>query len=145
MHIPLKGFLLAVGGAIGQAFGLLLSKKGIGNYDPLAATQIRAIAGFVCFAVLFTFLGRWGSLRASLRNRKGLKEVVAGTVLGPFLGVSLAMFSLQHTNTGIAATLMGLAPIFIIIPSVTLFKQKVTAAQIIGAVISVGGTVLFFV
>ena len=40
-----KGLLFAFGGAAGQAFGLVLSKMGMQNYDPFAATQIRIIAG----------------------------------------------------------------------------------------------------
>ena len=56
LNIPLKGFLFAMGGALGQALGLILSKKGIGDYNPLAATQIRAIFGFVSFLILMIYL-----------------------------------------------------------------------------------------
>lgn len=40
-----RGILYAFGGAVGQALGLVLSKFGMKNYDPFAATQIRIIAG----------------------------------------------------------------------------------------------------
>ena len=49
LNIPLKGFLYALGGALGQAVGLVLSKKGMGDYDAIAATQIRAIFGWSLF------------------------------------------------------------------------------------------------
>ena len=52
--------MLAFGGATGQALGIILSKKGMGDYDPVAATQIRAIFGLISFVALITFLGRWG-------------------------------------------------------------------------------------
>ncbi len=42
-----KGILYAFGGAVGQALGLVLSKFGMKNYDPFAATQIRIIAGMI--------------------------------------------------------------------------------------------------
>jgi len=35
IKVPAKGLLLAFGGAMGQAIGLILSKKGIGDYDPI--------------------------------------------------------------------------------------------------------------
>jgi drug/metabolite transporter (DMT)-like permease len=40
---------------------------------------------------------------------------------------------------------MALVPVFILIPAVVIFKQKVTLIEIIGAVISVAGVALFFI
>ena len=54
--VPFKGFLFALGGAVGQALGLIISKKGIGHYDAMAATQIRAFTGGLCFFLLVTFM-----------------------------------------------------------------------------------------
>ncbi|MFA6912623.1 MAG: EamA family transporter [Proteiniphilum sp.] len=39
---------------------------------------------------------------------------------------------------------MALTPIFIIVPSAILFKEKITARQVIGAVISIAGATIFF-
>ena len=49
-----KGILYAIGGAVGQALGLVLSKFGMKDYDPFAATQIRIIAGIFGYTVLVT-------------------------------------------------------------------------------------------
>jgi drug/metabolite transporter (DMT)-like permease len=59
--------------------------------------------------------------------------------------VSFSLIAIQHTNTGVAATLMSIVPVLIIIPTVLIYKQKVTAKEIIGAFISVCGVALFFV
>ncbi len=144
LDIPFKGFILAFTAALGQAAGLILSKKGIGDYDPLAATQIRAIFGFASFAVFITVLGRWGKVKAAVRNIEGMKAVSIGTVFGPFVGVSLSLFAVQHTQTGIASTLMALVPVLIIFPSSIMFKEKITTRQVLGAVISMIGVSLFF-
>ena len=40
---------------------------------------------------------------------------------------------------------MALVPVFIILPAIFLFKQKVTLAEILGAIVSVAGVALFFV
>ena len=144
LNIPLRGFLYALGGALGQAVGLILSKKGMGDYDPIAATQIRAIFGFVAFALLVTFVGRWRRVFMTLRDKTGMKAITIGTVFGPFIGVSLSLYAVQHTETGIASALMALTPIFIIIPSAIMFKEKITARQVIGALISIGGATIFF-
>ena len=144
LNIPFKGFLLAFTAALGQAAGLILSKKGIGDYDAMAATQIRAIFGFVSFAIFITVLGRWGKVKTALINKKGKKSATIGTVFGPFVGVSLSLFAIQHTQTGIASTLMALVPVLIIFPSSIMFKEKITARQVVGAVISLIGVSLFF-
>ncbi len=145
LNMPLKGFLLALGGAFGQAMGLVLSKKGMGNYDPFAATQIRVITGIIGFALLVLILGRGEQIRNALRHKLGMRGIVIGSFFGPFLGVSFSLLSVKYTETGIASTIMALVPILIIAPSVLIFKQKVTLREIIGAIVSVCGVALFFV
>ena len=144
LNIPLKGFLFALGGALGQAVGLVLSKKGMGDYDAIAATQIRAIFGFVCFFLLVTFLKRWRRVSMAVKDRKSMKSITLGAIFGPFVGVALSLYAVQHTHTGIAAALMALVPIFIIVPSAIMFNEKITVRQVIGAVISIAGASIFF-
>ena len=143
-NVPAKGFLFAFGGAMGQAFGLIVSKKGIGNYDAMSATQIRAITGGLSFLLLVTFLRRWGSIRYAIAERSSLKFVLFGSLAGPVVGVALSLFAIQHTEAGVAATLIGLVPVFIILPSAILFKERITLFQVLGAFISVAGCILLF-
>ena len=145
LNIPLKGFLLAFGGALGQAVGLILSKKGMGDYDPVAATQIRAIFGLFSFGILITVLRRWGKIGQAFTHTSAMKSVTVGAFFGPFVGVALGLFAIQHTQTGIACTLMALVPIFIIWPSAVMFKEKISIQQVIGAVVSIIGVSLFFI
>lgn len=140
-----RGVLYALGGALGQALGLVLSKVGLQDYDPFAATQIRIIAGIAGFSVLIAFLGRWRNVVKATTDRSGMLFTVLGSFFGPFLGVSLSLISVKYTEAGIAATIMALVPVFIILPAVVLYKQKVTWAEIAGAFLSVGGVALFFI
>jgi drug/metabolite transporter (DMT)-like permease len=144
LNVPLQGFLYALGGAMGQAVGLILSKKGMGDYDAVAATQIRAIVAFAAFAILVTFMKRWKRVLFTIRDKKGMKATTIGAIFGPFIGVALSLYAVQHTSTGIASALMALTPIFIIVPSAIMFKEKITAPQVIGAVISIIGATIFF-
>jgi len=139
-----SGILYAFGGAVGQALGLVLSKKGLTDYDPFAATQIRIITGIIGFAVLVTVMKRWNNIREALLNKAGMKTLSLGALFGPFLGVSFSLVAVKFTEAGIASTIMALVPIFIIAPAVMLYKEKVTAAEITGAIISVAGVALFF-
>jgi Predicted membrane protein len=145
LNMPLKGFLFALGGAAGQAFGLVLSKKGMAGYDPFAATQIRVITGMIGFTVIILLVGRANQTIMAMKDRKGMTGITIGSVFGPFLGVSLSLVSLRYTATGIAATIMATTPILIIPASVLLFKQKISFKEVAGAIISVVGVALFFV
>ncbi|MCE5347556.1 MAG: DMT family transporter [Bacteroidales bacterium] len=139
-----RGILYAFGGAVGQAIGLVLSKFGLKDYDPFAATQIRIIAGIAGYVFLVTILVRWGSILKATLNKEGMLLTSLGAFFGPFLGVSFSLIAVKHTEAGIASTIMALVPVFIILPSVVLFKQKVTLPELLGAIVSVGGVALFF-
>ncbi len=143
--VRLKGILFAMGGALGQAGGLVLSKFGMEGYDPFAATQIRVIAGIIGFVIIITLLRRWPQVNRAIHNKPAMGLVLIGATFGPFIGVSLSLFAVQHTATGIASTIMAITPIIIIPPSILLFKQKVSLREVIGAVVSVVGVSLFFI
>jgi drug/metabolite transporter (DMT)-like permease len=138
------GLLLALGGAIGQAAGLVLSKKGMQDMDPFMATQIRIIAGAIGFMLVITVMKRWKRVVEGIRDLKAMKFMTIGSFTGPFLGVSLSLLAVQNTETGIAATLMALVPVMIIPPSILFKKEKIHWMEIAGAIISVIGVALFF-
>jgi drug/metabolite transporter (DMT)-like permease len=139
-----RGILLAFGGAVGQALGLVLSKIGMADYDPFASTQIRVIAGMVGFSVLITVMARWNSVFSGIKNKDGIASASLGAFFGPFLGVSFSLVSVKYTEAGVASTIMALVPVLIIAPAIILYKQKVTLAEIIGAIISVCGVAVMF-
>jgi drug/metabolite transporter (DMT)-like permease len=138
------GSILALGGAAGQAAGLVLSKKGMQDMDAFSATQIRIMAGVVGFSIVITAFKRWKNLFGALKDLKAMKTMTIGSFTGPFLGVSFSLLAVQHTDTGIAATLMALTPVMIIPPAILMRKEKIKALEVIGALISVGGVALFF-
>lgn len=141
---PLIGLLYAFIGALGQALGIVFSKYGMQQYNPFAATQIRIIVGIIGFVILITMLGKWKPVHAALVDRKAMIPITVGSFFGPFLGVSFSLIAIRYTSTGVASTIMALVPIFIIPPSIWLFKHKVTTREIIGTIISLGGVALFF-
>lgn len=139
-----KGLLLAFGGAVGQGVGLVLSKKGMGQYDAFAASHIRVITGMIGFAIIILFSKRFGNVWKALQHRPAMKRVALGSMFGPFLGVSFSLLAIQNTQAGIAATIMAIVPVLIIPPAIVLFHEKVNWKEIIGAVITVSGVALFF-
>ncbi len=139
-----RGLVLAALGAVGQGVGLVVGKRGIGDYDAVAATQIRLYAGLAAFALLFTLTGRWGRVRVALRDREAMRLVTAGSVFGPALGVTLSLLAIQHTETGVAATIMATSPVLILPFAVHVEKERVGASGVLGALLATAGVALLF-
>ena len=153
LKLPLNGVLFAVGAALCQGIGLVLSKIGMDHYEtgtmpdwliPFSANFLRCIAGIIGFSLLLYFREGFQPLREALHDHKGMTVATATTIFGPFVGVGFSLMAVQYTNAGIASTLMALTPIIIILPSYWLFHQRITWRAVLGAVISVLGVSLFF-
>lgn len=144
LSYPIIGILLAFGGAVGQGAGLVLSKYGMQDFDPFAATQIRVITGFVGFSILFIVLRKWKKVYSAIKDKNVMTRLSIGAFFGPFLGVSFSLLSVKHTTTGVASTIMAIVPILIIPPAIIFFKEKLNLKEVVGSIIAVGGVVLFF-
>lgn len=154
LSLPLSGVLYAIGAALCQGVGLVLSKIGMNHFEPVAgmpdwlvpfsANFYRCIAGFVGFIVLLYMRKGLKPLSEALHDRKGLTVATATTIFGPFVGVGFSLMAVQYTAAGIASTLMAMTPIIILLPSHWLFGERITWRAVLGAVISVVGVSLFF-
>lgn len=154
LKLPLNGVLFAIGAAVCQGIGLVLSKIGMDHYElsadmpdwlvPFNANFYRCIAGIIGFGLLLYFRGEIGLLREAMHDRKGLSVATATTIFGPFVGVGFSLMAVQYTVAGIASTLMAMTPIIILLPSYWLFHEKITWRAVLGAIISVFGVSLFF-
>ena len=90
--VSFKGVMFGIGAMLGQAVGYVMSKAGMqtdtGFLDAFAATQIRALAAFVCFVLYFTLTRKWGDVTAAIRDTRALVFTATGSVIGSFIGVS---------------------------------------------------------
>lgn len=145
-RISLKGILFAAGAMTGQAVGYILSKIGMqseeGFLDAFGATQIRAFIAFICFLVFLTATRQWGNVAQALKHPRAVLFTVTGSVLGPFLGVSLSLLVLHYLSVGVASTYLSLVPVFIIPFSIFIHKEYVSIRAAAGAVIAVSGIYL---
>ena len=142
---PIKGLAYAFIGALGQAFGLVFSKFGMGSYDPFAATQIRIIAAIIGFSIVISILKKWGELIVAVKDRRAMKYISIGSLFGPFVGVSLSLLAVQHASTGIVSTITSITPILLIPISIVVFKERIFPREIFGAIITLLGISLLFI
>jgi len=142
--VDMRGYIFAFIASIGQSIGMILTKAGLGNYDPVSGTQIREIAAIIGFALVALVHDRGKGLIKAAKSFEGLKFTLEGSVFGPFIGVVLSLFAIQRISAGIVSTLIGLTPVVIILPEILFFKKKIKLLEIAGAVVAVIGTAIFF-
>lgn len=140
----LLGILLGLGGATGQALGLITAKRGLADgFSPLSGTLMRMI---IAAAVLWTITIIMGQARPTFRRLrsepKGFRYIFVGSFFGPFLGVTLSLIAVQATQVGIASTLMTLTPIWLIPISHFVFKERISTRAIVGTLVAISGVTL---
>ncbi|MCA9273301.1 MAG: DMT family transporter [Phycisphaerales bacterium] len=143
----IRGYTLAVVGSVCQSLGAMFAKIGMGSgetsVDPLAATLVRMIFGLLCMTPIVLISYRMVKKRepgsSKLRWTPGILFTLAGAIFGPFLGVWLSLVAIRSVPLGVAQTLLSLSPVMILPFVGKLYKEKLTWAAILGAVIAVGG------
>jgi drug/metabolite transporter (DMT)-like permease len=140
------GVLCGIGGALGQAGGLVLAKKGLTNDFPaLSGVVIRMLVAMSAMWTGTFFLKQARpTIQCVLEKRDALKYIILGSVVGPFIGVWMSLVAIQNTYVGLASTLMALTPI-IMLPIVRwVFKDQVSQRAVIGTFISIIGVAIIY-
>jgi drug/metabolite transporter (DMT)-like permease len=141
------GVLCAIGGAIGQAGGLVLAKKGLAdNFPSISGVVIRMVTAMLFMWVITLVMGQVKqTVLKVINNSKLIMRIAGGTVIGPFLGVWLSQIAVQQSYVGIASTLMALTPIFILPISKYYYREKISYRAVIGTVIALAGVAIIFI
>ncbi len=143
----LYGIGFAVIGAVSQATGLLLSKFGLeGGVSTVSANFVRVGVAAIFYFLLSLLTGALIKDFKKINNNKtaGL-QIFLGAATGPVIGVILSLEAINHTSIGIASTLMSLSPIILIPVSHYLYGEKITVYSVLGTVIAIFGSSLFFI
>jgi len=140
----LIGILFGLGGATGQAVGLIAAKKGLsGDFPAISGTLIRMfIATITLWAVTIAMKQGQATLRKINNDPQAMKYVLGGAFFGPFLGVYLSLIAVQSTQVGIASTLMSLPPVFLLPISHFIFGERIGVRAVVGTLIAIAGVAM---
>ena len=143
---PVQGVLFGLGAAIGQAVGYVLSKQGLSDgFSPIAGNSIRMLAAVIVLWGLASIQGKAKVTINTMReNPKVFGWLSLAAFTGPVLGATLSLFALQHTQVGIASTLIALPPVFLLPISWIVFKEKFDWGAVLGTLVAMGGVALLF-
>lgn len=143
------GVFAALIAAMGQGFGVVLSKKGMYLGVSVAMNSLSAALMRMTAATLFVWMcallwGRLPELHKAAKDREGMKHTAGGALIGPFVGMTLSMVAVAYAQAGVAQTLMSLAPVIIIPVVWMIYRERTDWRGILGAVIAVIGVAVLF-
>jgi len=144
----MKGVLLGLVAALGQASGLVLAKHGMlhagGTVEPLQAAYVRMVVSLLVLWAITALRGQIPNTLRAMKNRRALSLCAAGATDGPFLGVWMSLVAIKYIAAGLAATLNSTTPVMILPLVVLWYKERVTLRATLGAVVTVCGVALIF-
>ncbi|MCB9450954.1 MAG: DMT family transporter [Anaerolineaceae bacterium] len=142
----LFGILFGLGGAVGQAGGMVTAKLGLtDNFPAFSGNMIRMLAAAVVIWGFTIVRGQVGQGFVRLRQHpRALVIISAASLIGPVIAVWLSLLAVQHAPVGIVSTLIGLTPIFLIPITYVIFHEKPTVRAVLGTVVAFAGTALLF-
>lgn len=159
------GILFSLVGALGMAFGAVLSRKAYAvahaagqHLDPGTAGYQRVLGGAVALGLVMLVV-KWQTARMRYQSREARdacrerspqpmrKEgniwpwVIANSLAGQTLGVTCMQWALETTPTGIVTAIIAMTPI-VMLPLACVFEgDRITARSVVGGMISVAGVI----
>lgn len=141
-----RGLLFAFLGAVGQVANLVTARFALDDGFPtISATVIRIL---IALLILWGVAAVRGQIRHTLsqwRDRRAFQALIAGSTVGPFLGIWLSLVAIQNARLGIASTLMALPPVLLIPLEFALFHRRVSRRSLIGTFVAMIGVTLLFI
>lgn len=143
-----KGITYGILGALCQGTGLVLSKYGMDYYTEklptMHAVWIRLLFAFSAAFLVTIFAGKLKqNSRPIFTNEKNnLPFMFLGTLLGPVMGVTLSLLTIQKLEVAIAQTIFALMPLFVLPISFLAYKEKITLQSVLACIIALVGVLL---
>lgn len=146
-QLSFMGILFGFLAALGQAGGLIFAKIAF-NISPIngfVATFIRVCSSAVIMLPVLLLLKKYKNpVVLYTGNRSSLLYTLAGSITGPFLGITFSLIAVANTKVGVAATLMSTMPVLMIPLMWFFYKEKPTLRGVLGTIIAVIGVALLF-
>ena len=141
----LPGLAAAFAGAFLQAITVILAKRGmVEDVSPISANLIRVVFGLIGISIIALLHKSFFKDFRSMSDRVALLMIGSGAMVGPVLGMILALTALSAVPVGVAMTLMHLTPIILLPVDHFMFKKKLGIGAVAGTVLAVAGAAILF-
>lgn len=128
-----------------MAVGVITAKPMVEQHDFFWVVSLRVLAALAGMLLIAVLSGRAVRLVEAYRGVRQWGTILAAVVTGTWLSTLLWLAGYKYTDASIAAVLNETAAIFILIFSVLLLREHVTARQWWGTLLAVAGVLLVVV
>ncbi|BFM49880.1 DMT family transporter [Marinomonas sp. THO17] len=141
------GILMALGGALGQASGTLLSKPALlSGADPIAVSALRVTTGAIALILAYGLYYRHRQPNTALPlqqlNIRDYLGITTLATMGMVIGMSVLVWGVGNANVGIVTTLSAIVPVLILPGLWMTTGQRPAVGAWIGAILVVLGAAL---
>ena len=144
------GILAGIGGALGQGWGAVLSRKGFGQLkelgasltDPIDSSFERILGGlFFCLLALLWTMRKREERKRDHNIRGKMQRILGASMSGPILGMICYQGALRVLPSGVVMPIVATSPI-VIIPFAWYFDgESPTWRSVLGGIVAVGGVI----
>ncbi len=133
---PAGAVILA--GVLWGCISIFIKHLNAGGLDSFQIAWVRMVMATLMFGA-FTLITDPGKLRIRLRD----VWMFIGTGIVSVVLFNISYFyTMTHTDASVAVVLLYTSPVFIMLMSAVLFKEKITPVKLVALVLTVGGCVL---
>jgi len=141
------GVLMALGGALGQASGALLSKPALlAGADPIAVSALRVSTGAVALILAYRLFYRHRQPAHAIPflqlTRRDFIGIATLATIGMVIGMSVLVWGVGNANVGIVTTLSAVVPVLILPGLWITTGQRPALGAWLGAILVVTGAAL---
>jgi drug/metabolite transporter (DMT)-like permease len=141
-HALRAGVGTAVLAMLFMAVGIVIAKPMLTRYDFMWVVMLRILGGAVGMLMVVIWRRSGGELMAAYRGVRHWPQVIVGAVMGTYISMLLWLAGYKYTKASIAAVINETAAVFILLLAVMFLRERVTARQVIGVVLAVGGVMM---
>jgi drug/metabolite transporter (DMT)-like permease len=138
----IRGIILGGLSMIAMSSSTIIAKPALMNISTLSATFLRMVAGTIGVLLFGIASGRIQQWLSPVRDMQMMLRFFFSVCTVTFGGFWLSLVAIKYVDVAVASALSATEPLFIIPFAILIFKERVSFAEIIGAVLASGGIIL---
>jgi drug/metabolite transporter (DMT)-like permease len=133
------GTLYVVGGIVGTAAGVLLSKPVLEGSNLIEVTWTRLLFGTASMLVFVGARREWTSAFEAFRPSPVWRTLVPGAFIGTYLSLVLWLGGFKWANASVASVLNQVATVYILVLARVVLGETLRTAQVVGGGLAAAG------
>lgn len=136
------GVLLALGGVLSTALGVIVAKPALERSNLIEATTVRLVVATVSIALRQLQAAHRPATRALFGSPQAWRNLVPASVVGTYLSMLLWLGGLKYAPASVASLLNQLSTVFLLVLARVVGGEIVPARRWTGAAVALAGTVV---